>query len=72
MVKTHGGSIMMLRQTAGPGKWPESSRPRTRRTHSIVISVLKDQQFIIINGANNSLVQKFENPLKNTQQKKES
>ena len=29
---------------------PESSHPRTHRTHSIVISVLKDQRFIIING----------------------
>ena len=27
-----------------------TSHPRTRRTHSIVISVLKDQRFIIING----------------------
>ena len=29
---------------------PESSHPCTHRTHSIVISVLKDQRFIIING----------------------
>ena len=27
-----------------------TSHPHTHRTHSIVISVLKDQQFIIING----------------------
>ena len=27
-----------------------TSHPHTRRTHSIVISVLKDQRFIIING----------------------
>ena len=27
-----------------------TSRPHTHRTHSVVISVLKDQQFIIIYG----------------------
>ena len=27
-----------------------TSRPRTHRTHSVVISVLKDQRVIIING----------------------